>query len=185
MYHGGETDHCAKDCPIFLEAKRKMDQQYHAMDPSSTKPSQQTAPREVNHTMQWAAHHQQYSPSYPSFFPPQDYQNTQAQPPAYYQSYHYTTINHPQPSPTPRIKYPPPAPQITYTLAVPQITYPTPSNTPLKLKPNPTHHLHLRHKSKSHINKIKLSQLTAQSLQSPGAPIHISTPSDSAEIITE
>jgi hypothetical protein len=44
--------------------------------------------------------HNQYSPSYPFLFPPQTYQNNQAQALAYYQSYHYTTTNHPQPPPT-------------------------------------------------------------------------------------
>jgi hypothetical protein len=54
-----------------------------------------------------------------------------------------------------------------------------------KSKPKPTHHLHLYHKSKNPSNKIKLSQLMAQSLQSPGAPISSLTPSDNAETITE
>jgi hypothetical protein len=73
--------------------------------------------------MQWGPHYQQYSQSYPSLFPPQDYQNSQG--PAYYQSYHYATTNHPQSSPAPQIAYPP---------AVLQITYPTQNNTNPQVK---------------------------------------------------
>jgi hypothetical protein len=92
MYHGNETNHRTKDCPIYLEMKKKMEQ-------GSAQPSHQLALQEVNHTMLWAPHHQQYSPSYPPHFPAQTYQNSQIQP--YYQSHHYATTNHPRPSPYP------------------------------------------------------------------------------------
>jgi hypothetical protein len=69
-------------------------------------------------------------PSYPSHFSPQAYHNNQIQPPPYYQSYHYATTNHAQPSSTP---------QITYHSLVPQIKYPMPNNTSpqVKIKTNP------------------------------------------------
>jgi hypothetical protein len=77
--------------------------------------------------MQWAPPHHQYSTSYHSLFSPQTHaSNSQGQTPAYYQSYHYATTNHPQPSPVTQITYPSP---------VLQITYPMPNSTNQQTKP--------------------------------------------------
>jgi hypothetical protein len=124
MYHGNKIDHRIKDCSIYINTTRKMNQ-------DTTQPLPQLHSREVNHTMQWVPHNQQHSSLYPSHYSAQTYQNSQTQPLAYYHSYHYVTLNHPEPSP---------APQMTYHPALPQITYPTPSNTnvnQLKVKPPP------------------------------------------------
>jgi hypothetical protein len=124
MYHGNKTNHRTKDCPIYIDTKQKMDQE-------STQPSSQLQSRDVNHTMQWAPHNQQHSPSYPPHYPTQPYQNSQTQPPAYCQSYRYATTNNPHPLPIP---------QITYHPVVSQITYPTPTNTnanQVKIEANP------------------------------------------------
>jgi hypothetical protein len=124
MYHGNETRHRTKDCPINTDTKRKMNQ-------DTIQPLPQLQSREVNHTMQWSPHTQQHTPSYPLHYPAQAYQNSHIQSSTYYQLYHYATTNHHQP---------PPAPQITYHHALPQITYPTSSNTnanQVKDEPNP------------------------------------------------
>jgi hypothetical protein len=44
MYHGNETDHRTKDCPIYIDTNRKMNQ-------DTTQPLPQLHSREVNHTM--------------------------------------------------------------------------------------------------------------------------------------
>jgi hypothetical protein len=49
MYHGNEIDHKTKDCPIYIDTKRKMNQ-------DTTQPPPQLQLREVSHTMQWALH---------------------------------------------------------------------------------------------------------------------------------
>jgi hypothetical protein len=103
----------------------------------------------------------------PFTFLPQAYHCNQTQPLAYYQSYHYTTTNHPQPSPSPQITYPSP---------VPQITYPCQTTPTLKSKPKPIHHHHLH-------NKPMFSPHTTQSSQLSEVPIRILTPRDSAVII--
>jgi hypothetical protein len=45
MYHGSEINYHAKDCPIYLKTKKKMEQ-------DSAQPSHQPTPQEVNHAMQ-------------------------------------------------------------------------------------------------------------------------------------
>jgi hypothetical protein len=125
--------------------------------------------------MQWALHNQQHSPSYPSHYPAQAYQNSQTQSPAYYESYHYATTNHPPP---------PSAPQITYHPALPQITYPTPSNTNanhLKAEPNPL--LPPPPQLRNLRNKTRFFPPMAPYTQSPKVQTQTLKPKGSVEII--
>jgi hypothetical protein len=103
------------------------------------------------------------------------HQNNQAQAPAYYQSYHYATTNHPQFSPTPQITYPP---------AVPQIRYPMPNNTNPHVNTEANPPPPPPHKSKSLRNSLTPSPPTAQSSQLSEVPTLILIPRDSVETIT-
>jgi hypothetical protein len=69
MYHGNKTDHRTKDYSIYIDTKRKMNQ-------DTTQPSPELHSREVNHTTQWAPRNQQHSSLYPSHYPAQTYQNS-------------------------------------------------------------------------------------------------------------
>jgi hypothetical protein len=86
-YHGSDNNHRTKDCPIFLESKRKMEQY-------SNQTQQQSSSRLVNHTLQWAPPHHQYSSSYPSLIQLQTHTNNQGQALTYYKSFYYATTNH-------------------------------------------------------------------------------------------
>jgi hypothetical protein len=70
MYHDNETDYRTKDFPIYIDTKRKMNQ-------DTTQPSPQLHSKEVNHTMQCAPRNQQHSSLYHLHYPAQAYQNSQ------------------------------------------------------------------------------------------------------------
>jgi hypothetical protein len=159
MYHGNETDHKTKDCPIYIGTKWKMNQ-------DTNQPPPQLQTREVNHTMQWAPHNQQHSPSYLSHYPTQAYQNSHTQSPAYYQPYHYTNTNHPQPPPTLQLIYHPP----NHKSHTPHQT--TLVQTKSKL-------------SKTHpCNNLRIFLPTAPYSPSPGSRTQTSKSNGSAEIAT-
>jgi hypothetical protein len=125
MFHGRDTDHWTRDCPIFLESKKKMTQkQKQHLNPSTAK--------EVNHTSHWHQPSQSLSSNqhlYQHHNTRSEYQpNYHRYPSPYYQPYNYTPhtsqIHTAQPT-------------ITYPTTPLQITYPTMSTQPLQPKTEP------------------------------------------------
>jgi hypothetical protein len=60
IFHKRDTDHRTRDCPIFLQSKKKMTQKHsESLTPSTTK--------EVNHTSHWHQPSQSSSSNQPSY----------------------------------------------------------------------------------------------------------------------
>jgi hypothetical protein len=116
MLHERDTGHQTRDCPIFLESKKKMAQRH-------SQPSTTTTTKEVNHTSHWHRPSQSSSSNQllcKNFNHRLEYQsNYHRYPSQYYQSYNYTP--HTSQVHTPE-------PTITYPLAPLQIMYPTASS---------------------------------------------------------
>jgi hypothetical protein len=87
MFHERDIDHWTRDCPIFLESKKKMTQKHN-------QPSTTAIVKEVSHTSHWQQPSQSSSstqPSYQHFNLHPEYQsNYHKHPSQYYQPYNYT-----------------------------------------------------------------------------------------------
>jgi hypothetical protein len=134
MFQERDTDHRMRDCPIFLESKKKMTQKH-------SQPS--TPVKEVNYTSHWHQPSQSSSsnqPSYQNFNPLPEYQsNYHIYPSQYYQPYNYTLHTSQVHTPQPTITYPPTPLQIMYPTASSQATQPKtePNNPPPPLQQKP------------------------------------------------
>jgi hypothetical protein len=60
MFHKRDTDHRTRDCPIFLESKKKMNQKHN-------QPSITITAKKVNHTSHWHQPSQSSSSNQPSY----------------------------------------------------------------------------------------------------------------------
>jgi hypothetical protein len=132
MFYKRDTDHKTRDCPIFLESKKKMTQK-------KNQPPNPSTAKEIIHTSHW----QQASQSSPSHQPSYQHSNTHSEyqsnyqryPLSYYQSYNYTPHTS-QTHPTQlTITYPPSPLQITYPTANSQAVQP--KTEPNTLPPPP------------------------------------------------
>jgi hypothetical protein len=120
MFHEIDIDHWARECPTFLESKKKMTQKHN-------QPSTTTTAKEVNHTSHWHQPSQSSSNqhSYQHFNSRPEYQsNYHRYPSQYYQPYNYTMHTTQVHTPQPTITYPPQPLQITYPTASSQTTQP-------------------------------------------------------------
>jgi hypothetical protein len=129
MFHEKDTDHQTRDCPIFLESKKKMEQK-------PTQPSASNTMKEVNHTSHWNQPSQSSSsnqPSYQNYNHHLEYQpNYHRYPSQHYQPYTYTPHANQTHTPQPAITYPLPPLQITYPTVSSQTSQP-------KTEPNNPH----------------------------------------------
>jgi hypothetical protein len=121
MFHEKDIVHQTRDCPIFLDSKKKMAQkQNQPLASSSTK--------EAIHTSHWHQPSQSSSsnqPSHHNFSPRQEYQlNHHRYPSQYYRPYNYMTYTSQIHAPQPTITYPETPLQITYPAASSQTSQP-------------------------------------------------------------